>query len=485
MAAGVLPTLASSGALGSTPGSSAQRRPRRQGQPRPQQQQQQAAQGQPQQPQAPAPTFAQMQQNGQARPAPPSPTPQQQTAPSQPGAIPQYTGSQQAGQVRGQLQQSVQQALANPSRYDAPTFTSIRDAAYGDLKDQFAKIRDTTDTNLARRGLAASTFGANDLHDVDSAQSRAMADLNATLLKDAAATQAGDRSAAYGMGSDLAGLAGSQDLAAYGANANTSNQNFQNDLAKRLGEGNLALSEGSLTGTYNGAPTQAASQFNKTFDQSNTQFDKSFGLQQQQADLARQLGLGGLDLQKQSLAQSGTQFDKTFGLQQQQAGEQSRQFDLQQALSRELGLGGLDLQKQSLAQAGSQFDRSLDQSNSQFGQTYNLNKTAQETQAQQFKDQLAQLLGIAQMGNDTQNRALQQNATEAQNTFIAQLLQALGPGADLSKVAPFLPAGTLPAATTTPAATQPVASVPKVPAPTKPSTGNPAVDAFLQKYGFA
>lgn len=424
------------GALGSTPGSSAQKRRRPRGQP-PQPAGTDAPQGaQPQQPQ----TFAQMQSEGRARPAPPAPQPAT-------GQMPGYQGSGQANQVRGQLQQSVSQALQTPSRYDTNTFNTIRDAAYGDLKDQFAKIRDTTDTNLARRGLAASTFGANDLHDVDAAQSRAMADVNSTLLREAANTQAADRSAAYGMGSDLAGMAGAQDLATYGANANTANQNFQNRLSETLGLGNLDLNRQQLA-------------------QSGAQFDKSYGLQERQAgeqarqfdlqqELARTLGVGGLDLQKQQLAQSGSQFDRTFG-------EQGRQFDLQQELSKTLGLGNLDLQKQQLAQSGNQFQQTYDLNKQaqdtaarQFEQTYGLNKTAQDQQAQQFKDQLAQQLGIAKMGDDTQNRSLQLGENQGNNAFLVSLLQALGKDADLSK---YLPASMLPGGSSAPAASIPAPS---------------------------
>lgn len=286
---------------------------------------------------AQAPTFAQMQQEGRARPAPPPVAPPP-TLPSS-GAVPGYEGSAQAGAVRNDLQGAVQRALQNPSRYDTDTFNTVRDSAYADLDNEFARERQATDENLARRGLSASTFGANEIHDVAGAQSRAKANLTAQLLREAANTQAADRTSAYGMGSDLASMAGSQDLQTYGANANATSQSFQNQLAAALGLGNLGLQEKGLA--------QSGSQFDRSLDQSGQQFNL------QQA-LAEKLGMGNLGLQERSLSQQKdlTESGRTFeaGQAALNRGESSRQFDLQQKLAEVLGLGNLGLQKDSLAQ---------------------------------------------------------------------------------------------------------------------------------------
>lgn len=193
------------------------------------------------------PTFQQMQQNGQARPAPP-------VAPPAP--------VQNAG-VQSALQSAVTKQLQTPSRYDTATFNAIRDPAVADLESQYAKIRDTTNTNLASRGLASSTFGANDFHDVDSAQSRDLANLNASLLKGAADTQGADTSQAINSGlnygnSELASQLGLGNLGVSQQNANTNAQSTANQMA---------LGTGSLTGSFNGSPTAESQQFKDSLSQ--------------------------------------------------------------------------------------------------------------------------------------------------------------------------------------------------------------------------
>ena len=369
-----------------------QRRNPQQGQP--------PVQGQPPQGQGQAPqslpqqqhmTFAQMQANGMARPAPPPPPPSLNT-------------------IQGQMQGAASQALATPSRYDTQSFNTIRDSATNDLQHQYDLQREQLDENLARRGLSASTFGANNLHDLGAAQSRDMATLNSQLLQQAANTQASDRQQAFGMGQGL----------------------LQQQLAQTLGLGNLGISQGQLTGNYGGQSTLGAQQLaqqGSQFQQSQAQQAHQFDLQQQ---LAQTLGLGNLGLQQGELT---GQYNGQSTLGAQQLANQQHQFDVSQALQSQLGLGGLDLQKQQLAQQGSQFGQNLDlqkaqlaQQGSQFGQGL----TEQQRQFN-LQNALQSQLGLGNL--DLQNRQLSQQgsqftASQAQQQQQFNTQQAL---ADASK----------------------------------------------------
>lgn len=302
-------------------------------------------------------TFAQMQQQGIARPAPP-----QAQAPPAP-----YQQPAQASQpIQSQLQGAVSKALTTPSPYSSQTFNTLRDSATNDLSAQYAKIRDTTNTNLASRGLAASTYGANDLHDVDTAQSRDLADLNSNLLGQAATTQG-----QYEQGA----ITGGQNL------VNSQNSN--------------ALGVAGLTGNYNGQTTLG-------------------GLQQQ---LASQVGLGGLGVQQGQLALANTANSQQYGLSQQQLalqqmlGQGNLGVAQQQANTQQAGtLGNLQLGQQQLAQSGGQFQ-----------QTFGLQQQAQNASQQQFQQQLMQALGIATMGDRTANRGIDAQSQLSQSQLLLQM----------------------------------------------------------------
>lgn len=353
----------------------------------------QPGQQQPRQPAAqPQQTFAQLQSQGIARPAPPP-------APVAP-ATQQYGGSQQAQQARGGLETAVNQALQNPSRYDNAAFTQIRDSAQADLKNQFGKERQSLEEDLARRGLSASTIGTNDLYSLKGSQDRSLANLDAQLLQQAANTQSTDRAAAYGMGSDFASLAGSQDLAQFGANANAGQQGFSNQLASaQFGQGqydnaaNLALSAANSAGNLGLSQQQLAqqgSQFGQDLSQRQLENTQQYGLQQQgQNEQSRQfnlsqalqeaLGMGGLANQGRAQNLAELENSQQYGLAQQGQNEQSRQFNLQQQLAQALGMGNLDVSRQQANTAAQ------GQANN-----YNLGVRGQDLQQGQFNSDLYQ-----------------------------------------------------------------------------------------------
>jgi hypothetical protein len=314
--------------------------------------------------QAPAQTFSQMQQQGQARPAPPQPQPYQQ-----------YGGSQQAQQARQAMLNQLQQQLAQPTRFDTDAFNQIRQAQAANLQTEFGAQRQMMDEEMARRGLMASSIASGRFGDLAGQQARALADLDAQLLSQAAQTQAGDRLAAMQAGGQFAELAGSQDLSEFEANRVAQAQEFQEALqAAQFGEGSRqfdvqqALQEllgiGQLTGQVGGAQTLAAGQ---------------------------------------------------LGLEQQRLAEQRRQFDVQQQLQEQLGLGGLGIQQrevelraQQLQQEAQLQGRSLSIEEARLAAQQEQFQQSQSQQAQQFAAQL----GISTQELALRSQQLQQEATQ-------------------------------------------------------------------------
>ena len=255
-----------------------------------------------QQPQQAQRTFAQMQQQGQARPAPQAP--QAQTY--QP-----FQGSQQAQQARTQLMQNLQQQLAQPTRFDTQAFQQMRQAQQANLQSEFAEQQRQLNEDLARRGLSASTIGAAGLGRLQGAQSRALADLDAQLLQQAAQTQAQDRLAALQAGGQFAELAGAQDLAEFEARRVGQAQQFQEGLAAaQFGQGQ--------------------SEFDRRMALEAAQAEQQGGMSAMDLALRQQLGIGGLDIQQQEVGLRAQQL-------QQQVADAAAERQLREALqTREL-----------------------------------------------------------------------------------------------------------------------------------------------------
>lgn len=129
-------------------------------------------------------TFAEMQQEGVARPAP---------------SMSMFTGSMPSV-VEGDGA-SASPITSNPPTYapsstpdaeapqppaetPSPAYDARRAAAIDNLKAQFLGQRQALEEDLARRGLAASSFGAGRLGDLEGQQSRALASLEADLLQE-------------------------------------------------------------------------------------------------------------------------------------------------------------------------------------------------------------------------------------------------------------------------------------------------------------
>jgi hypothetical protein len=356
----------------------------------------------------PAMTFAQMQQNGLARPAPP----------------PQYQQGAQGGQnvqaggnPQNALSQSITQALQNPSAYGAPQVQQTFDMLNQQLGQGYDYQRKQLNEELAGRGLSESTIAGQRYSDLATEQSRAQANLATQLATQAAQTYGQDRTAAQQSGLSYGNLGVNQG---------------QLDLNKQLGLGGLGLQAGALTGSYGGAPTLAQQQLNQSgsqFQQSQGQQNQQFmiqqalaqalgmgglGVQQGQLDLSKTLGMGNLGLEQQAQQNQQQQFGQTFGLSQLQNQQQYGLQSQAQDLAKTLGLGNLNLQNQQLQQQGQQF-----------GQTFGLQQQAQNAQQQQFKDQLAQQLGLATMSDKTANRGVDAQAALAQNDLMLKVMSLL------------------------------------------------------------
>lgn len=428
---GQLPSYGS--ILGNSPGAS---RPRRtQGPPQQGQQQQQAPpqQGQP-------PTFAQMQQQGQARPAP-----QTSTLNSSYGGYGGQPPPQQQQPIQGQLQGAVSQALAAPSRYNLPQVQQVQSALQGQLEQQFGAQRKQLDENMAARGLSASSFGQGYQGDLAGQQANAMANMNAQLIQNQAATSAADMSASLGAGQNYQNAQNQQGLAAAGLTGNYNGQSTlgaqQLGLQSQLGLGQLGLSQGELTGNYNGQSTLGAQSLGL---QSQLGLG-NLGVAQQQANTQQTGTLGNLGLGQAQLQQQGSQFGQTLSQQQLQNAQQfglsqgaltgsyggqqtlaglqnAQQFGLQQG-----GLTGTYGGQQTLDAQKAAAQNALDvgglMGSYQGNQTLGGQQLGQNNQ--QFQAQLQQALQLAQMQDKTANRGVDAQAALAQNDMMMKIAQWL------------------------------------------------------------
>lgn len=124
--------------------------------------------------------------------------------------------------VDSALQSRVLQSLQNPGRYDLPQVQQVKDALTQQIEQQFNGSRKQLEENMASRGLSASSYGQGYYGDLQGQEDTALANMNADVIKDAAATNAGDLSASIGAGQNY-------------QNSQTSNNQFQQSLAQALG----------------------------------------------------------------------------------------------------------------------------------------------------------------------------------------------------------------------------------------------------------
>jgi hypothetical protein len=171
------------------------------------------------------------------------------------------------------------------------------------------------------------------------------------------------------------------------AQANLAEQSREFDQAHALQQQAMGLQQASITGMYNGQPTEAARQFSQSLAAQQTQFSQSLGETQRQFNQSQAQQQGQFT---QSLAQQADQFNQTFGLQQDQL-EIAR---AAQELNDRIQTGQL-----TLAQAQQAFSQVLQQAQLQLQTagvtgTYNGAPTQAASEfAQQFGLQQGQLTG--------------------------------------------------------------------------------------------
>jgi hypothetical protein len=242
----------------------------------------------------PSQTFAQLQRQGMARPAPQAPQGQ---------AFARYGGSQQAQQARTGMLGALQQQLAQPTRFDTQAFQQIRQAQSAQLGAEYQAQQSQLNEELARRGLSASSIGGGRMGDLAGQQARALAQLDAQLLQQAAQTQAQDRLAAMQAAGQFAELAGAQDLQQFEANRVAQAAEFQQAL------------QGAQFG-------QAQTEFERGQALQAAQAQQQGGLQAMELGLRQALGLGELGLGERRQAAQEAQFGQTQAQQQAEARSQ-------------------------------------------------------------------------------------------------------------------------------------------------------------------
>lgn len=186
------------------------------------------------------------------------------TATDAPTASPASTASTIPGDIGSQLQTSVANALASPSRYDLPQVQQVQQALTAQLQQQFNASQTQLNEQMASRGLSASSIGAGYQGDLTGQDNTALANMNASLIQNQAATSAADQSAALGAGQ--AYQTGQQN---YGLNtgALTGTFNGNQTLAAQTAAASNALGFGSLMGSVNGQQTLGGQQLSQNQSQ--------------------------------------------------------------------------------------------------------------------------------------------------------------------------------------------------------------------------
>lgn len=342
--------------------------------------------------QRPTQTFAQLQQQGMARPAPP-PAPTAQP-------VQRFAGSQQAQQARQGMLGQLQGMLAQPTRFDTEAFQQIRGAQSANLQAEFDAQRKMLDDEMARRGLAASSIMSGRFGDLLGQQSRALAGLDAELLREAAQTQMQDRLGAMQAGAQFADLAGSQDAQQFAANLEAQRAEFDQQMraAGFTEEQRRAMGDEAF---------RAA------------QAEQQGGLQGVELSLREMLGIGELGVSQQRVEQDAQRLMQDAALQGrsltiEEARLQAQQAQFAQSLAeqqtarlQQLGLSEqeLNLRAQQLQQQAALEGRSL---------------TLQEARLQVEQSQFAQTLAeqqatrLQQFGISTQELGLRAQQLQQQ-----------------------------------------------------------------------
>lgn len=130
----------------------------------------------------------------------------------------EFGGSSQAQALRARLEQQLNDLSQNEAQIQGQSYAALRKAKMDEMGAEFGAQRSQLEEDLARRGLSASTIGGGRYGDLAGQQARATASFEADLLKQQAEAEAENRKVYLSGMSELAGMAGQQDLGAFEAN---------------------------------------------------------------------------------------------------------------------------------------------------------------------------------------------------------------------------------------------------------------------------
>lgn len=130
----------------------------------------------------------------------------------------EFGGSSQAQALRSRLEQQLNDLSQNEAQIQGQSYAALRKAKMDEMGAEFGAQRSQLEEDLARRGLSASTIGGGRYGDLAGQQARATASFEADLLKQQAEAEAENRKVYLSGMSELAGMAGQQDLGAFEAN---------------------------------------------------------------------------------------------------------------------------------------------------------------------------------------------------------------------------------------------------------------------------
>lgn len=231
-------------------------------------------------------------------------------------------GGGMAGGIVGDLQQRLLRQLGvleeAPSRFESEGFVKAREAALANLEAQYGAERSRLEEELARRGLSASSIAAGRMGDLAGQQARALATMEADLLKEAAMTEAQDRALLL--------------------------QNYQ-QLLSTMSEDERAKLDRDLK-RY---------EIDGTLGMRANELQQEAALRGRSMDIEEALGLARIDIARQEIAQRDRQFEAELGLKRETltADQEYRMQQLQ--ISRD----ELAIKKDQLEQQNKQFYDSL------------------------------------------------------------------------------------------------------------------------------
>lgn len=145
-----------------------------------------------------------------------------------------FGGSSQAQFLRDQLMTQLELLGQGPAEIQGQSYEALREAKKAELEAEYGAERSRLEEELARRGLSASTIGGGRYGDLAGQQARAVASLEADLLRQQAEAEAKNRQMYLSGMSELAGIAGSQDLGAFEANLKV--RQVESDISFRAQE---------------------------------------------------------------------------------------------------------------------------------------------------------------------------------------------------------------------------------------------------------